>query len=121
MRIAVTSDGNKPDSGVDDRFGRCPFFMVYDTETGGYESIDNSGNAAGGGAGIATAQSLLDQNVSAVITSNLGPNAYRVLDAGGLEVYLCPGVTIADAVDRFNKGELEQMGGSNVSGHHGLK
>ena len=121
MRIAGTSAGNEPDSNVDDRFGRCPFFMIYDTEKKGYESVDNRGNAGGGGAGISTAQSIMDLNVSAVITSNLGPNAYRVLNAGGIEVYLCPGVTIADAVDKFNKGELESMGGSNVGGHHGLR
>ena len=33
MKIAITSTGDSQDSKLDERFGRCSFFVVYDTES----------------------------------------------------------------------------------------
>ena len=41
MKIAFTSKGKTLQSEVDARFGRCPFFVIYDTETKEIEVIDN--------------------------------------------------------------------------------
>ena len=35
MKIAITSTGNSLESHLDQRFGRCDFFVIYDTETKG--------------------------------------------------------------------------------------
>lgn len=34
MKIAVTSQGESPESPIDQRFGRAKFFMLYDIESG---------------------------------------------------------------------------------------
>jgi len=52
MRIAISSSGKTLDAEVDPRFGRCPYFIIADTVTGGFEVADYSSAAAGGGAGI---------------------------------------------------------------------
>ena len=42
MKIAITADGEKLHSKVDQRFGRCPYFIVLDIngdEVGTFEAI----------------------------------------------------------------------------------
>ena len=41
MKIAITSSGNSPDAIMDSRFGRCKYFVFYDTETGAMEFLPN--------------------------------------------------------------------------------
>jgi predicted Fe-Mo cluster-binding NifX family protein len=41
MIVAITSTGNLPDSKIDQRFGRCEYFVIYNTETKGMEIIPN--------------------------------------------------------------------------------
>jgi predicted Fe-Mo cluster-binding NifX family protein len=31
MKVAITSTGNSPESTLDSRFGRCSYFVIYDT------------------------------------------------------------------------------------------
>lgn len=42
MRIAVSSTGPDPGDLMDPRFGRCRFFVFYNTETGAYTSKENT-------------------------------------------------------------------------------
>jgi len=32
MKIAITSTGNSLESNIDQRFGRCAYFVIYNTE-----------------------------------------------------------------------------------------
>jgi len=32
MKIAISASGPDKDSSVDERFGRCPYFMIVDTD-----------------------------------------------------------------------------------------
>ncbi|GAB1419458.1 NifB/NifX family molybdenum-iron cluster-binding protein [Bacteroidales bacterium] len=41
MKVAITSTGNSPDSMLDPRFGRCSWFVIYDTITGSIEFLPN--------------------------------------------------------------------------------
>ncbi len=38
---------------------------------------NKGGESAGGGAGIAAAQQLIDERVEAIISNNIGPNAFE--------------------------------------------
>lgn len=53
MRVAITSTGNNLQSTIDPRFGRCAYFVIYDTETKATEFIPNPNidvtDGAGGG------------------------------------------------------------------------
>jgi len=87
MKICISSTGNNLESAVEPRFGRCLFFMIVDTENDQSQAIANPGANAGGGAGIAAAQTVLNQKVDAVITGNVGPNAFGVLQGAGIKIY----------------------------------
>ncbi|MGC8823145.1 MAG: NifB/NifX family molybdenum-iron cluster-binding protein [Bacteroidales bacterium] len=55
MKIAITSTGNSPESKLDSRFGRCSYFVVYDTENHATEFIPNPNKENVEGAGPASA------------------------------------------------------------------
>jgi len=59
MKIAVSSMSKDLNSMLDVRFGRCNYFVIYDTEEGLVKTIENKGQMSGGGAGIAAASKSL--------------------------------------------------------------
>ena len=48
MKIAVSSMGKDLNSMLDVRFGRCNYFVIYDTEEGLVKTIENKGQMSGG-------------------------------------------------------------------------
>ena len=120
MKIAVTASGPSLDAEADSRFGRCPWLVFVEADDLSYEAVENSSAALGGGAGIQTAQAIVQRGAEAVLTGNCGPNAHRVLTAGGVAVVTnCEG-TVADLVKRYAAGELQPSDGPNVREHTGL-
>jgi predicted Fe-Mo cluster-binding NifX family protein len=120
MEIAVSSDGTTLESDVDPRFGRCPYYIIYDTKSGDFKSVENKSGQAAGGAGIQAAQMISDMNIKSVITGNIGPNAFRVLSAASIKVYSGATGSVKDAVEKFKKGEYKQTAGPDVGSHFGM-
>ena len=118
MKVAVTSQGQELSSEIDPRFGRARWLVVVDTETGKSEVHDNSVNLnATQGAGIQTGQNVANLEVDAVITGNIGPNAFRTLNAAGVRTLLAEKQTVAEAIDAFKAGGLKEVDQANVEGH----
>ncbi len=70
---------------LDKRFGRCEYFQIHDTNTGEIKILENEGESASGGAGIAASNQLINQNVDIIITGNLGPNAFGIIVKEGIK------------------------------------
>lgn len=87
MKIFISAESDKTDSLMDPRFGRCPIFQVYNTETNEFISMDNPGYTSGGGAGIQASNFLIDQKADVLITGHLGPNAQEVLKNSTIKTY----------------------------------
>ena len=119
MKIAVTTTGESLDARVDPRFGRAAFFVIGDTDTMNFITIENE-NAAGSAAGIGSAKCLIDQGVEAVLTGHCGPNAQRTLEAAGVQLYTDVTGTVAEAVERFKSDKLTIADGPNVQSHFGM-
>jgi predicted Fe-Mo cluster-binding NifX family protein len=110
MNIILTTISPTINSRVDARFGRSTYFLLVDTDTMEARPLPNNGASASRGAGTQAAQFVVKQEVDAVISGDFGPNAYRVLDAAGLPLYLLgTSYTARDAVDRFKAGKLERF------------
>ena len=59
MKIAISAEGDTQNSPVDPRFGRARWFVLYDSDSGQYEAVDNSASAeAMQGAGPKAAELL---------------------------------------------------------------
>ena len=111
MKIAISCTEDKIESPIDQRFGRCAYFLIVEVEDKkikNVKAIENQGAIQGHGAGIKAGQQLGDEGVEAVITGNLGPNATNVLGQLGVKSYHASGPA-KEAVEKFVKGELDEI------------
>ncbi len=121
MKVSVTAGASGLDAPMDPRFGRCPFFVIVDTESMSEISIANSNVNATSGAGIQAAQEIARQGAAALITGNVGPNAMQTLSAANIDVYQYQGAgSVRDVVEKFKRGELQKIAGASVPAHAGM-
>ena len=120
MKIALTASGETLESPVDPRFGRAPKFIIYDTESGEFEAVDNSQNMnAASGAGIQAAQNVSELGPEVLLTGHCGPNAFRTLSVAGIKVIVGAEGTVAEAIEQFKAGTLKPAETPDVEGHWG--
>jgi len=120
MKICVTSQGKTLDDQVDPRFGRCQFFIVVDTDTLDFEVLENQSVQFSGGAGIQSGQLMASKGVKAVLTGNVGPNAFQTLTTGGIKIYTGLSGKVRDAVGKYKSGALEPTENPNVGSKFGM-
>lgn len=117
MKICITSTGQDLSSPMSPRFGRCPYFLIVDAENQKVEALENTGVQATRGAGVSTAQIIADSGCEVVITGNVGPNAFYVLNAAGIKIFIGNfGKTGEEALKSYNDGNLEEMASSKPCG-----
>jgi predicted Fe-Mo cluster-binding NifX family protein len=118
MKVVLTSQGKESSDEVDLRFGRAKWLIIVDTDTGETEAYDNAVNLnAAQGAGIQTAKNVADLQAEAVITGNVGPNAFRTLHAANVKVFLAEKQTVGEAIDSFKANKFREVDQANVEGH----
>jgi predicted Fe-Mo cluster-binding NifX family protein len=118
MKIAISSQGMQPTAPVDPRFGRTTWFVLYDSETGEWEQLENEQVLnLEQGAGIQAARHIIDRKVEVVLTGHCGPNAFRTLTKAGVQVVLGAAGTVEEAVARFQTGGLRPAAAPDVEGH----
>ena len=120
MKIAISSSGNRLDSALDPRFGRCACFLIVDPSEMSFSVLDNRSVTRSGGAGIQRAQAIVDQNVGAIITGHIGPNAAETLAAAGIDIFTGQG-TIAECLERYKGGNLRAVSRPTVGRHFGMR
>ncbi len=121
MKIALSSQGNNLDAPFSPVFGRCPFYILVDTDTMAFQPLPNEAMNASGGAGIQAAQEVARQGVQAIVTGNVGPNAYQVLAAAGVSVYtFASACTVRQAAEAFKSGQLTSVSTATVEPHAGM-
>ncbi|MFW5775575.1 MAG: NifB/NifX family molybdenum-iron cluster-binding protein [Chitinivibrionales bacterium] len=118
MKIAVSSQGKSPDSLMDSRFGRASFFLVFDSGTDTFETLDNEQNLQSTqGAGIQAASTVVNAGCDCLITGHCGPKAFAALSKAGVAVYTgCEG-SIKDVIEKFQQGKLTKSVQPDVQGH----
>jgi predicted Fe-Mo cluster-binding NifX family protein len=120
MKIAVTANGEGLDAFTSPFFGRCQWYVLVETETLQYETLANPALSASGGAGIQAAQYLIEQGAQAILSGNVGPNAFQVLEAAGIPVYVSTDGTVRQAVESFQAGQLASVHAPTAPSHIGL-
>ncbi len=121
MKICITSQGDTLDAQMDARFGRCQYFVVVDTDTLEFEAIPNPNISTSGGAGIQSGQLMNEKQVKAVVTGNVGANAFQTLQAAEVDVITGVSGSVREAVEKYKKGELEATQGPSVDSHFGTR
>lgn len=109
MKVCVSALGDNLEAQVDPRFGRAQFFIIIDTETMNFEAVSNTGINAAHGAGIQSGQLISSYDVTAVITGNVGPNAFQTLTAGGIKIYQAKASSVKQAIEAFKNDQLQLL------------
>ena len=110
MKVAVTAEDKDAKSSPSPVFGRCPYFAIVDIGEEEVKFVENDAINQRGGAGTAAAQVVGDEDVEAVVTGNLGPNAFRVLEQLSIDVYKADlNRSICDNVQMLKDGDLERI------------
>jgi len=109
MKIVVTAVAGDLDAAVDERFGRAPWYLLIDTETGAWSAHPNRAAEAAGGAGIAAARLVGNLGAEAILTANVGPKAEQALHAAGIRVYAARSGTVRQAIEAFRATELPTL------------
>lgn len=121
MKICITSQGKNLDSQIDPRFGRCSFFIIVDPESMEFEVIENYNASSSGGAGIQSGQLVSEKDVNVVLTGNVGPNAFGVLNASNIEIITGVSGVVKDAIEKYKNGDLKPIDKANVKSHFGMR
>jgi predicted Fe-Mo cluster-binding NifX family protein len=115
MKIAVSSQGPELDSLMDQRFGRCPYLLLIQTDDMSSNALLNPYANESGGVGSRLASLLVDRDVKVLLTGKVGPNASYALNATKIRVVVdCDG-PVELAVKKFLEspnfpGKNESMG-----------
>mgnify|MGYP000134882938 CR=1 FL=1 len=105
MKIAISAGGASLDSPFEPRFGRVPGFILYDSDTGEVEYMDNTENMQlKQGAGIKTAQTIADRGAEVLITGKVGPKAMSVLEKRNMRIVEGSGQTVRQVLDNYSAG-----------------
>ncbi len=109
MKVCITAQGATPEAKVEERFGRAPFFILMDSETGSFEAVANPFAEGAGGVGPKAAQVIIDKKAGTLISGMLGGNAKAVLDAAGIVQYTYRSAgTVQEAFEAFKNNTLER-------------
>jgi len=112
MRIAISTGGQDLDKFIDDRFGRCPYFMFCDSDDPQNTAVfkENPALSGTGGAGIAAAEYMAKEKVEVLITGSLGPNALRVIKVANIPAYTASeSMTLREAILAWKEGSLAKI------------
>jgi len=120
MRIAITATGPDLEAQADPRFGRCPYFLIVETDDLSFEAIENPNLVLGGGAGVQSGQLMAEKGVKHVLTGNCGPNAYQTLAAAGIGVIIGCSGRVRDVIEQYKSGRLSSVAAPNVASHFGM-
>jgi len=104
MKVAITSTGNSLDSTLDSRFGRCSYFVVYDTESRSTEFIPNPNKENIEGAGPASVQLVASRGAVKVVSGEFGAKVKSLFDSLKIQLVVLndPEKKISAIIDLLN-------------------
>ena len=97
MKVAIASTGNTLDSNIDSSFGRCAWFIIIDTESGGMEFIPNNNRDREEHVGRVAVELVSLRNVSMIVSGDFGQKIKPMLDSMHIQM-----VVIKDSQKKIN-------------------
>lgn len=88
MKVAITSSEENLDAKLDQRFGRCSFFAIYDTESNETQFIENRAKDASEGAGPAAVGLVASLGVRKIVSGEFGAKIKTMLNDLGIQMVI---------------------------------
>ena len=105
MKIAVSSTGGSMSAQMDERFGRCAYFLIVDSETMKFTAFANPASELSGGSGPSAVREITKHGVEVILTGQVGGNAQRALEAAGIEIVVGSAGTVREAIESYLKSQ----------------
>jgi len=110
MKICFSASGENEKSMLNARFGRCPYFLVFDTDSKQWQTVNNRAAAEFRGAGVSAAQKVADLGCQIIVTGNMGPNAFNVMNTSDIKIYSGDlEKSIVDNLAMFEDNKLQEL------------
>jgi len=103
MKIFIGADSPELTGKLAKRFGHANYYLVFNSKTKAFKVILNSEHDE-------KHQILIDavkNGVETFIVGNIGPFAFNILNNGKTEIYLARKMSVNEAIEKLNNGELE--------------
>jgi predicted Fe-Mo cluster-binding NifX family protein len=120
MKVAISATGKNLESTIDERFGRCRYFIIVETDDMSFDVVENTNADLSTSAGIQSASFVASTGAEAVITGNCGPKAMQVIAATNIQMILGQHGVIKDAIERFKRGKLNTSTRENALENSGV-
>ncbi len=118
MNVCIpVNDVRGLESPVCAHFGSAPAFLIVDTDTRGFEPVENLNLHHGHGA-CNPLSALSGKAVDAVIVGGIGAGAVSRLRGAGLKVYQAQGGTVSETIEYFLAGRLVELDESTACAQH---
>jgi len=105
-------------SQVNGHFGSAPYFAVCDTENNGIEIVQND-NAHHSHGMCHPLSVIRDKSIDVVVCNGMGMRAIQKLNEGGIKAYLADKDTVAEIIESYNSGKLQEITIENACQQHG--
>ena len=104
MKVAITSTGAGQESLLDSRFGRCSYFVIYDTISHSTEYIPNPYKENVEGAGLASVSLITKRSVEKVISGEFGTKVKSLFDSHKIQLVVLndPKKKISEIIQLLN-------------------
>jgi predicted Fe-Mo cluster-binding NifX family protein len=120
MKIVISATGRDIESNIDATFGRALFFLIMDTETKEVKVIENKARDRPSGVGITAVNTVENEGIDAVITTDIGPYAFKTFKQSGVKIYKAEG-KISDVIRLFDEDKLSEITKATRPKYAGLK
>lgn len=112
--IAVAATGTSTGSPLEERFGRCRYFWLWNPETNEYSLLEKSCTEEGPGSGTGIAQALIQAGTASLIVNRIGPKAFMMLQRANVAIYNGAQVkTVAEAIKLLRAQQLPKLEQAN--------
>ncbi|MCK9628652.1 MAG: hypothetical protein M0R37_08695 [Bacteroidales bacterium] len=90
MKVVITSQGNTPESIMDRHFGRCAYFVFYDTDSDSTEFVPNANKDNLDGVGLESARFVAAKGAKTVISGDFGEKVKPLFDQLQIQLIMIP-------------------------------
>jgi predicted Fe-Mo cluster-binding NifX family protein len=108
MRIAVSADTDSGlNSPVSSHFGRCPYFVLVDTDSEAIARVDTVRNPFFGNHQPGQVPAFVNsQGVQVMLSGGMGAGAVSFFNQYGIQVATGASGTVGEAIERYLAGSL---------------
>ncbi|OGS35381.1 MAG: hypothetical protein A2293_03245 [Elusimicrobia bacterium RIFOXYB2_FULL_49_7] len=119
MKICIPVEKNEGlASKVSGHFGSAAYFAIHDIEGNVTEFVNNENQHHSHG--MCQPLSVVGgMKIGAVVCGSMGAMAAAKLNEGGIRAYKATGETLAEIIESYKAGNLEEVTPENACGHHG--